>query len=362
MNLRKTTKTEDAASQKSSAFILVAGSIGVVIFHLLGSRFYIGSNFIDPSSIRQFLQNESIFRLAVELFNGFSAIVGLFFINSGYGLSKSNSSSNLKTFYINRLKKIYLFALAAAILCTVAALLIEHRLVYSYWSSFIPLQGLYWFHQEWPVSQYWFLSLIFVYYLVFPFLEPLSTPKLILTAAGIFLAYLILTESTQSNWVDNYHSVFFRFPEFALGICIARHKKLEHFFFSFSFKGALSGLAIFILGYVCLFSTQLNYVSLFLTSVGSYLFLSQIAQALYRFAYVSRLFLILSRGSFSLYLFHLITVRYVYAAFKQFTESITGDLSYGLFLLLSYAIIFGFSMALLYLGGIIETRYQRIIS
>jgi len=94
-------------TKENSNFILVCASVGVVIFHLQSSFFYIG-NFLNIEDVLKFYINNGAYKLVVELIRGFVAIVGVFFINSGYGLSK-NGDEPINIFYKKRFFKIILY-------------------------------------------------------------------------------------------------------------------------------------------------------------------------------------------------------------------------------------------------------------
>jgi len=356
------TKINAQDTRFASCFILLVASIGVVYYHHNGSFLYIGNNYISIDSVLSYFKAHSLPSNVITIINGISAMVGLFFINSGYGLTKQFKYQDLTSFYKKRFYKIYLYSLLCALLCTLIVYIVEHQIITSYWSSFIPIFGFYQIDRDFPVSQYWFLSSIFIYYLFFPLVVDRFSN---LTYAVIILLSLVYGYVSFCgyihSYVDLYHSTIFRFCEFATGIYIAKNHKIERLIFTRSIKSLLLGMLIFSVGYILLYINYLNIFTYILTSIGSYIFLAQVAQFLKSINRINRIICILSAGTFTLYLLHLVSVRYICRLYMitiyDAVDHFNGYLAY----LTRTLLIIITSAICLYLGGLIENKYTKIM-
>ena len=338
--------------------------IRVVYYHLNMSHFHMGLGYISPKELTAFLNERNLMHLVVELVHGIGGVVGVLFINSGYGLAKSRKLTTIGHFYKERFYKIYLYALCCALVCTLIAFVIEKQLAVSYWTSFIPVFGFYSkIERHFPVTQYWFLANIFVFYLIFPFIKKRFSNTLYIAIVILSLAYAFLSSYVwKFSFIDNYHSTVVRFAEFATGIFLARNAKWERFVFTPSIKALLLGLASFILGYVCLYLKYVNIGVYLFTSIGTYLILSQIALLLQRSNRVVRIIKTLSAGTFTLYLLHMVTVRYGYRLYLHTIYDALDNFNGYVSFVFSAVVIVFLSVIILLLGDIVEKKYRAFIA
>jgi len=341
--------------------IIVVAIMGVVYYHHTGSFLYIGRNYIPITDLLNFLNEHGWVHTLAEIFQGVSAIVGLFFINSGYGLSKRFNGS-IREFYKKRFFKIYLYAALCAVICSAIVFIIDGRMIFSYWSSFLPVFGFYEFHRDAALLQYWFLANIFVYYLIFPFLYfKYSNRKYLLILLVVFLFGELTAIGIIPSFTTLYHSTIFRLPEFMLGIFIARNASIEKLIFKKSARTLFAGLIIFLCGYVFLYNRYLHLFVYFLSSIGIYVVLAQLFLFIQIDKEKMRLIKKLRAGTFTLYLLHLASMKYL---FDLLCKDVRPFLElYNTYIPFMFDVLFVVAGSLLFMfaGGIVEKRYNTMM-
>ena len=360
----------EKSSRFATALIFFLASIGVVYFHLNGSQFYISYDF-GLKAILAYLKQHSFFFVIVELFSGSCAVIGLFLITSGYGLSKNYNKTPAYLFLLNRFKKVYLYSFFMALICTLVVFLVDKTWVFNFWHSFLLLDGFYdKLPRDRATIQYWYLALAFTYYFAFiTFRRIRSTGNLLtwsLVVAHVFGICMILQKESivdfnfpPLDFVSFYHSCVGRFPEFVAGMFLARHRILEDLFFRFSYTRLIFGIVWVFTGY-CSFFNQLSYLSShFIYSTGLFFFLSQLAGFLMRWPSCVRYISFLSGGTFSLYCLHMISIDYAFT----FLSNITGNISFPkeIIRLLSDFFIILCCIFILLIGNKIELRYRSVM-
>lgn len=349
-------------TRNQTNFISLLAAIGVVFFHLAGSsKFYIGNSYIPAEVIFSFYQENSLILLAIRMIQGATAYVGVFFILSGYGLSKQIAKySSTSSFYSNRIIKIYIYSLVSAVFCSIIVCIIDHKIIYGYWSSFIPLYGFYEFRRDWYVVQYWYLALLFIYYLIFPLLlnnKQIHLSTFILTIVMCMVLHWLLSISAPTFYnVTLYHSVIFRFPEFLLGIFICKNRVFENFVFKQSNITAFWGILLFAFGYISLYIYEIHYLCYIFTSVGALIILAQIFYPICSYRIVLNSINLLSGGSFTLYLTHIVIIGYI---IKYCDIFISDSFHYSSHIkyLSQLFIIFIMSLLILLIGRFVERIY-----
>lgn len=343
-------------SRENSNFILFTASLGVVIFHLQWSRFYIGYP-LDLQNLTAFFNTHGIMKTVMDLLRGVVAMVGLFFINSGYGLSKSFHGTSYSLFIRRRLVKIILYAFLAAITCSLVSFFFTGQFLFRWLTCLTPIFGFYETTREFAMVQYWFLSLLISYYLIFPFLIKIPTKFLIILSLSIYiLGYVVLIRHYEIG-TSYYHSTIFRLPEFILGILLARLSKLEKFVFEKQFFSLVVGIFIFFVGYAFVFNPYTYTVSLLLMSSGVFLFLSQISLYIKVGTNLSFAINFLSSGTLTLYLFHMATIRYAYDYMHSFIYSEIHNKFFAL--VIDMAVLIFLSFIIMSIGAFLEKKYHQ---
>lgn len=346
-------------TRNQSNFVLVLACFGVVLYHLLGNEeLYIGdAGLLSLETIKTYYLSNGFFYALFECFKGSTGIVGLFLINSGYGLYKTSRDQTPAIFLKKRFTKIWLYSLLCGILSTLIVLVAKGEFIYSYIFSLIPVFGFYEMPREGLVVQYWYLSLIFIYYLLFPYIRKVIDAKLFvfIVLFSAFIGYLIIFEVYTSTSV--YHSVLCRLSEFCFGILLAKNQKTEQYFFRFKFMKI--GIALFIafVGYYMFYDVRFVPFSFLFYSVGVYFLGVQIAALFVSNVSVAKLFSKLKGGTMSVYLIHLIIfptmVKISMRIINLFVEI---ENSY----IISFVIILFITFLSLLFFNIIETHYYKI--
>jgi peptidoglycan/LPS O-acetylase OafA/YrhL len=332
----------------------VLASIGVVVLHLQGSKFYIGDH-IHFHDVQSFMSDHGPLKTALELFRGISAMVGIFFISSGYGLAKSPQrtySVHLKKRFI----KVYLYAVLCAVLCSFIGFTLSSNFSFNWIYSILPVFGFYEMPRNANTIQYWFLSCLFSYYILFPLFNKASSTMLTCLMAACYLLSVPVTTGYMSIPVSIYHSTFFRLPEFLLGILVARSPALEQFFFRPDFRAFIAGTSLFSIGYLCAYSPYTYPISLLFMSVGSFAIVSYVANTLLKQQKTRQAMAVLAAGTLTLYLLHMATARYIYEYATDQLRSLTGNI-FVLFTV-DLTILLILCLALLLLGRFVEERYH----
>jgi len=263
-------------TRNQSNFVLVLACFGVVLYHLLGNEeLYIGNaGVLNFKVLQSYYSSNGFFHTLFECLKGSTAIVGLFLINSGYGLYKNSKNQTPIQFYKKRFTKIWVYCLLCGILCTLVVFVTRAEFIYSHIFSLIPVFGFYEIPREGYVVQYWYLSLIFIYYLLFPYLRKVMNTKMFFYSVvfSAFIGYLVIFNIHTTTSI--YHSTLCRLSEFCFGILLAKNQKIEKYFFEFKFIKIIFASIVIIIGYLMFFDTRfvpfsflfLFYWSLFLGS------------------------------------------------------------------------------------------------
>jgi hypothetical protein len=302
-----------------SSFILVLACAGVVHFHLAGSgMFYIGSSgSLHLGDLLQSFRSEGLSVTLETMFKGATGIVGLFLVNSGYGLAKSYAGVPAGRFFLRRFLKIYLYGVLCGLLCSLAVFAVCGEPVYGYWSAFVPVFGLCEFPRDGWTAQYWYLSLAFVYYLLFPavqrWLTPISFWAIVLSCAGH--GYVI--QYGLCNFTSPYHSTICRFPEFCLGVLLGQSAVLERIVFVPGLWRALAAVGVAGSGYLLFFIPVLSPFSHLIFTAGCYWLLAQTAGWIRSARRLVPLFSLLSEGTYTVYLLHLVVLGWIFHAYKE---------------------------------------------
>lgn len=310
-----------SASRIAISFISVVAIIGVVYYHLIHSQFYIGKypGWLDIQKLITFWKENGFFFTLVEMHSGFSAVIGLFLIISGYGLTKKHQTTPPYIFLLNRFKKIYLYSLAMALVCTLLVFIVYQKWTFSYWSVFTLVYGFYDRIPRGPgVGQYWYLAIQFTFYLVFlPIRNMKSMRNLLILSLLVAFGYGACIRLGLVNIVSFYHSSICRFPEFVAGMFLARNNNYETMVFRFSYVRIAFSIIWVILGCVSFFNEWTSLYAHFIFSTGLFFFLAQCINFLSRWPLVPIITNYLSGGTFTLYLLHLVTVFYIFGFFNK---------------------------------------------
>ncbi len=204
-------------------FIRIIGMTMILFFHArLMYGFHMGIGWVD------------------ELISIGAVFVTVFFMLSGFGLRKSNGDLSVRDFsgvlkyYKKRIMSIYpLF-----FLLSVVALVFQFRVMDSWGETLVrlPIQfsmlhilfgkEMHWFLFN---DNCWYISALFVLYLLFPFLNELVNKLSVwmkiflcvvlwIVSAGI---YFYLVYCTELVFLDYYPNPFLRIPEFMIGMMLA---------------------------------------------------------------------------------------------------------------------------------------------
>lgn len=346
-------------TRNQSNFVLVLACFGVVLFHLLGNQeLYIGNaGIFNFTILRSYYSEHGFLYTLFECFKGSTAIVGLFLINSGYGLYKNSKNQTPVSFYKKRFTKIWIYSLLCGIVCTGVVFAIRGEFIFSYIFSLIPVFGFYEMPREGFVIQYWYLSLLFIYYLLFPFLKKVIDTKVFLYIVlfSAFVGYLVVFNVYTSTSV--YHSTLCRLSEFCFGIFLAKNQKLEKYFFEFKFVKIGIALIIMLMGYYMFYDMRFTPFSFLFYSVGIYFGGVQIAGLFVSNVSVSKAFSVLKGGTMSVYLLHLVS----FPSLVKFSLNLIGfylkiEISY----FLSLVVILVLTVLSLLVFSIIEKYYYRL--
>ena len=204
-------------------FIRIIGMTTILLFHArLIYGFQIGLAWID----------ELIFIGAI--------FITVFFMLSGFGLRKSNSSlriqdkDSMKQYYKKRILAIYpLF-----FLLTIVALLFQFRVMDTLEETLLRLPIQFSMlhillgkemHGFLFNDNCWYISALFVLYLLFPFLNMFVNRLSARTKIGLcivlwmlsFSIYAFFVFQTEQVFLDYYPNPFLRIPEFLIGMLLA---------------------------------------------------------------------------------------------------------------------------------------------
>ena len=132
-------------TRNQSDFVLVLACFGVVLYHLLGNaELYIGNaGVLSFDILNKYCSANGFFYTFFECIKGSTAIVGVFLINSGYGLYKTSNNQAPINFYRKRFTKIWIYCLLCGIVRTMVVYAIRGDFIYSYIFSLIPIFGFY---------------------------------------------------------------------------------------------------------------------------------------------------------------------------------------------------------------------------
>ena len=286
--------------------LLVIACTGVVLLHLNGDMaLYIGHD-LGIQDIINLYHTKGLLSTLQTAFQGMTAIIGIFLINSGYGLTLSSQNDTRKIFYSRRFTKIWLYSLICGLFCAVVAYFYQGNIQYLFVFNLLPIFGFYETPRDWTTIQFWFLSLIFAYYFVFPFIVKALNTKLFLIIAipCIGMGYLIFFG--LYNTVSIYHSTIVRFPEFLFGILLAYRTDWQKIVFRARPIKIVLGLVLFCTTYLLNYIPLLSPVSHLLFSVSAYFLGIQLAGLLDKNSHVARIFNFLKRGTFTTYLIHIV--------------------------------------------------------
>lgn len=346
-------------TRNQSNIVLVLACFGVVLYHLLGNEeLYIGNaGVLSLETVKSYYLSNGFFYALFECFKGSSAIVGLFLINSGYGLYKTSKNQTPAIFLRKRFTKIWVYSLLCGILCTLVVLVARGEFIYSYIFSLIPVFGFYEMPREGFVVQYWYLSLIFIYYLIFPYIRKVMDIKVFVYSVlfSVVIGYLVIFDVYTTTSV--YHSVLCRLSEFCFGILLAKNQNIENYFFRFKLIKIGIALIIALIGYYMFYDVRFVPFSFLFYSVGVYFLGVQIAALFVSNVSVAKWFSQLKGGTMSVYLVHLVIFPSLVKICLRFINVFAGiENSY----LLSFVIILFITFLSLLFFNIIETHYYRI--
>ncbi|MFQ5964185.1 MAG: acyltransferase family protein [Candidatus Scalinduaceae bacterium] len=355
----------DNSSRIATSFISVVAIIGVVYYHLVHSQFYIGKypGWLDLQKVIIFWKENGFFFTLVEIHSGFSAVIGLFLIISGYGLTKKHQATHPYSFLLNRFKKIYLYSLLMAMMCTLLTFIFYQKWTFSYWSAFTLVYGFYDQLSRGPgVGQYWYLAIQFACYLVFlPIRNMNSMSNLLVLSLLIAFGFGVCIRLGLVNIVSFYHSSICRFPEFVAGMFLARSKICEVIVFRFSYLRLAFSIIWVALGCISFFNIWTSLYAHFVFSTGLFFFLAQCINFLSRWPLVTIITNYLSGGTFTLYLLHLVTVFHIFGFFNKRVFSPVKEISHvyaGVVQFLSLVFIVICCVGILVIGRRIESWYQ----
>ena len=343
-------------TRSQSNFVLVLACFGVVLYHLLGNEeLYIGNaGKLDFKILQSYYSSNGFFYTLIECIKGSTAIIGLFLINSGYGLFKSARNQTPIQFYKKRFTKIWIYCLLCGFLCTLIVYSVRADFIYSYIFSIIPIFGFYEMPREGFVVQYWYLALIFIYYLLFPYLRKVMNIKVFfyLMLASAFIGYLVIFNVYTTTSI--YHSTLCRLSEFSFGILLAKNQKFEKYFFEFKPIKIVFASILILIGYLMFYEPGFVPFSFLFYSVGVYFLGVQIAGLFISNVRVARLFSVLKGGTMSVYLLHLLFFPSVLKILLNFIDSYFKiEKSY----LSSFVIILCITILTLFFFNIIEKYY-----
>ena len=200
------------------------------------NEFYSSSSFINNS----FQTISGNFLEFINVFFNFLGHYGvqIFIFISAYGLTKGYLNSSVKwgAFVRKRFVKLYptlLLAAFAMILFNATAhgnmpnkkTLVDIGIQLSLLSTIIPNKALV------AVGPWWFYSMIFQFYLIFPLLLKVfrkykSTGLLLIAMVG-YLMVIFLNPVLLNNKINILQTVFGHLPEFCLGIWFASKKEIK---------------------------------------------------------------------------------------------------------------------------------------
>lgn len=348
-------------TRNQSNFVLVLACFGVVVYHLIGDdEFYIGnSGALSFENIRNYYSLNGFYNTVSALIKGFSAVIGVFLINSGYGLYKSAKKLSVLNFYKARFTKIWIYCLLCGLVCTFLVFISKGELIYSYLYSMFPVFGFYEMPREYFVMQYWYLAIIFVCYLLFPILKNAMSPGFFLVTVlfSAAVGYLIVFDVYTS--VSIYHSALCRLSEFSFGILLAKDQRIEKYFFEYGFYKILIGFAALMSGYLMLYEANLSPFSYLVNSVGVYLVGVQISTLFVSKAGIANIFSRLKGGTMTVYLIHLVSINYMVDLFRKLILSYLHSDAY---YFVSFILIILFTIIALLIANIIEQKYYKLVA
>lgn len=230
--------------------------------------------------------------------------VQVFIFLSAYGLTKKYLTADIvyKDYLLDRFNKLYP-AFLLSLLFYLAYGFVTHGplgpliLIQDYWgaillkltliSNLLPNQALR------PVGPWWFLSFIFQFYLVFPFLLSMARKYGEYTLAIISCAGILLSFLSRNSDVNVYFTIIGHMPELCLGIYLAGKDKLHVPYYM-----VFTIFLLFILGNLY-FSFWL--ISHFCALILMLLIFNSVRHAIYKHGYVNNL--LVFYGTLSMYLF-----------------------------------------------------------
>jgi len=347
----------DTRSQTN--ILLLFACLGVVIFHVAARNpIYIG-NELSIGLLSQTYKEYGLGYTIQKCLEGMTAIIGIFLINSGYGLAISKKSISVSKFYKQRFLKIWVYSFLCGLFCTGLMLLNGKGLHISYLYSLIPIFGFHEMPRDWSVVQYWYLSLAFTYYIIFPFIVS-RLDKLRFILISIFcVCFGYLIYFNIYSYVSIYHSAICRFPEFLFGILLARDERLKSIFFETKNSKILLGILLLLISYSTFYIGVLNPLSNLFFSISCYFLGIQLAAKFAKFDSLNRYLGVLKCGTFSLYLTHNVLVNVIMAIPRKFTsmESLANAIEQSYYVRVLFAVCL--STVFLFLFGYIEKMYLK---
>ena len=300
-------------TRDQSNFVLVLACIGVVVFHLIGDdMFYIGNaGRMSLENLKLFYSSNGFLKTLSSCFQGSTAVIGIFLINSGYGLYKTSIHQSPVGFYKKRFTKVWIYCLLCGLLCTIILFPLKGIFSYSYIYDLIPVFGFYEMPRGYFVMQYWYLSIIFVCYLLFPFIKKIINNKFFIISAlfSVLIGYFVIYDIYTSTSI--YHSTLCRLSEFCFGILLAKNQKLEKYIFGHKFNKIFIAFAITMIGYFMLYIKVFTPYAYLFHSLGAYFFGVQVATFLVSNESVASAFSKLKGGTMSVYLLHLVSINFM---------------------------------------------------
>ena len=260
--------------------------------------------------------------------------VHLFFLLSGYGLGLSSARVEAISFYKRRASKIWL---PYALILTISMVAAYTFNVYpDRWLQWLAGLGLYQMFIESYIESYgghfWFISTIIQFYIAYPLIKYLvdkaggHTAKVVLGALAISVVWWLLVYFTGNSQMRIWNSFFLQFLwEFVLGLALASAYcsglklklgpiTLRPDFWNIPLWQAIIGGGVFAVVMLAMalflgaFGKICNDVPALLGYTGLCVVVYQVGQKFLPF--VNRLFLWVGSFSFSLYLVHMLGLRF----------------------------------------------------
>jgi peptidoglycan/LPS O-acetylase OafA/YrhL len=260
--------------------------------------------------------------------------VHLFFLLSGYGLGMSKGAVEPISFYKRRATKIWLPYILVLTLSMIAAYALD--VFPDRWQAYLAGVGLYQMFMEPFVASYgghfWFISTIMQLYLVYPFLKKLLdksggyTPQVVFVPLLVSFAWWLAVYFFGKTEYRVWNSFFLQFIwEFALGLALAAALRagstlrlvgihIKPDFWNVHWAKAL-GVGVLFSGIMLVMALKLgafgkicNDAPALLGYTGICVFVYQVGKSYLPF--VHQFFMWISTFSFSLYLIHMLGLRF----------------------------------------------------